>query len=254
MKALIIEDETVAAQALENLITEADPDIRIAAVLQSVSESVEWLSEHGMPELIFMDIHLADGSSFAIFDRIEITCPVIFTTAYDEYAIKAFKVNSVDYLLKPIDKNDLKRALDKLKLLRGPVTSPEIINSLIENLRSKPAVYRSSLLVSLRDKLIPVPVKEIAYFYIDNKTVRAYTFDKQSYALGDTMEELAKQLDPRNFFRANRQFIIKRSAVKDISAWFGSKLAVNMTVPVPEKIIVSRSNSRAFKEWITETE
>ncbi len=254
MKAIIIEDETVAAQALESIIAEVDPDIRIDAVLQTVSESVEWLSEHGMPDLVFMDIHLADGSSFAIFERIEITCPVIFTTAYDEYAVKAFKVNSVDYLLKPIDKNDLKRALDKLRLLRGTATPPEIINSLIDNLRRKPAVYKSSLLVSVKDKLIPVSVKDIAFFYIDNKTVKAFTFGQQSYVLGDSMEEIAKQLDPRRFFRANRQYIIQRNAVKDISAWFGSKLSVNLTVPAPEKVIVSRTNTRAFKDWITENE
>ncbi|MCD7900579.1 MAG: LytTR family DNA-binding domain-containing protein [Bacteroides sp.] len=255
MKAIIIEDEYLAAQALSNLVEEIAPDMEILAVLESIDESIEWFGSHPMPDLVFMDIHLADGSSFVIFEKINITCPIIFTTAYDEYDLKAFEVNSVDYLLKPINRKELERALTKLKRLAPQMdhrNQAELLNNLMLSLQHKPVPYKSSLLISVRDKLIPLQVKEIAFIFIDAKVVKTVTFSEKNYSLDITMEEIMRQLDPQQFFRANRQYIIARSAVKDMAVWFGNKLAVSLKVTTPEKVMISRNNVREFKEWVTQ--
>jgi len=254
MKAIIIEDEYLAAQALTQLVAEVAPEIQIDAVLQSTDESVEWFNSNPMPDLVFMDIHLADGSSFAIFDEINITCPIIFTTAYDEYALKAFQVNSIDYLLKPIERHELERAISKVKRLSpgiDPENQTKLMNRLLASL-DKPVTYKSSFLIPVKDKLIPLLVKDIAYIYIDTKMVKAVTYSGKSYALDMTMEEIMKQLHPDQFYRANRQYIVARSAVKDIAMWFGNKLALSLTVDTPDRIIVSRITAKEFKEWLTE--
>lgn len=255
MKAIIVEDEYLAAQALETLAREIEPQMEILTVLQSIDESVEWFHSHSMPDLIFMDIHLADGSSFAIFDEVNITCPIIFTTAYDEYALKAFEVNSVDYLLKPIGKPDMERAIGKFKRMamanHSATDQTQLINKLMTAIGRKPVPYKTSLLIAVKDKLIPLLVKDIAYIFIDTKVVKAVSFNNKSYVLDMTMEELTNQLDPICFYRANRQYIIARAAVKDISLWFGNKLAVNLSVNTPERIYISRTNVKDFKAWVT---
>lgn len=251
MKAIIIEDESVAAQALRSLVQELHPEMEMVAVLQTIEESVEWFEENPMPDLVFMDIHLADGSSFAIFEKVEITCPIIFTTAYDEYALKAFEVNSIDYLLKPINKADLERALNKFKsLTSGP--NKASLEGLLSQMGSLKKKYKTCFLLPERDKLIPLAVSNIAYIYIDTKTVKAIAMDGHTYYLNQTLDDIMAQLDPEVFFRANRQFIISRNAVKDMSIWFGNKLAVNLTVPVPEKIIISKARVGEFKTWFAE--
>ena len=251
MKALIIEDESIAAQALETLIKETSPETEIIAVLQTIEESVEWFEENPMPDLVFMDIHLADGSSFAVFEKVEITCPIIFTTAYDEYALKAFEVNSIDYLLKPINKTDLERAMNKYKSLTSPARKPSL-DGLLEEMGGLRKKFKTCFLIPERDKLIPLAVSNIAYIFIDTKTVKAVAMDGHIYYLNQTLDEIMAQLDPEQFFRANRQFIISRSAVKDMTVWFGNKLAINLTVPVPEKIIVSKARVGEFKNWFAE--
>ena len=180
MKALIIEDEVLAAQSLKKLITEVAPDSDIIGVLQSIEESIAWFNENPMPDLIFMDIHLADGSSFAIFEQVQITCPVIFTTAYDEYALKAFEVSSIDYLLKPINRNDLTRAMhkfntlvgEKFNTLVGEKFNNNAIETLLKHIGTKKS-YKTCFLVPERDKLIPLSATNIAYFYIEDKSVKA---------------------------------------------------------------------------------
>jgi Response regulator of the LytR/AlgR family len=254
MRAIIIEDEYLAAHALTRLVAEIAPEIKIEAVLQSTDESVEWFNANTMPDLVFMDIHLADGSSFAIFDDVNITCPIIFTTAYDEYALKAFEVNSIDYLLKPIESRQLERAISKVKRLypnNNPENQTELMNRLLASMQ-KPVTYKSSFLIPVKDKLIPLNVKEIAYFFIDTKVIKAVTYLGKSYSLDLTMEEIMKQLHPEQFYRANRQYIVGRSAVKDITMWFGNKIAVTLKVDTPERIIVSRINAKEFKEWLTD--
>ena len=251
MKALIIEDESIAAQALESLVKETSPETEVVAVLQTIEESVEWFEENPMPDLVFMDIHLADGSSFAIFDKIDITCPIIFTTAYDEYALKAFEVNSIDYLLKPINKADLERALNKYKTFTSN-DKKSSLEGLLAQMGGLKKKYKSCFLIPERDKLIPLATSNIAFVYIDTKTVKAIAMDGHTYYLNLTLDDIMAQLDPELFFRANRQFIISRNAVKDMSVWFGNKLAVNLSVPVPEKIIVSKARVGEFKSWFAE--
>ena len=254
MKAVIIEDESVAAQALQSLIQDINPEMEVGTVLQTIEESVEWFGENPMPDLVFMDIHLADGSSFAIFDKVDITCPIIFTTAYDEYALKAFEVNSIDYLLKPINKADLERALNKYQHLTAASSDQgkASLEGLLAQMGGAKKKYKTCFLLPERDKLIPLAVSNIAYVYIDTKTVKAIAMDGHTYYLNQTLDDIMAQLDPEQFFRANRQFIISRNAVKDLSVWFGNKLAVNLNVPVPEKIIVSKARVGEFKTWFAE--
>ena len=248
MRAVIIEDESLAAQALQKLISEVNPETEIIAMLESIEDSVDWLGTHPIPDVLFMDIHLADGSSFAIFEQVEVTCPIIFTTAYDEYALKAFEVNSIDYLLKPINKDDLQRALNKYKALTAPIDNKEHIDALMTQFGGKKK-YKSCFLIPERDKLIPLATNNIACIFIDLKTVKAISLDKHTYYMSQTLDELMNQLDPEVFFRANRQFIVSRHAIKDISIWFGNKLSLNLNVDVPEKIIVSKARVSEFKNW-----
>jgi len=253
MKAIIIEDEIVAAQALKTLIRETDSDIQVIAVLQSIDESVEWFQTGPLPDLVFMDIHLADGSAFTIFEKVNISCPIIFTTAYDEYALKAFEVNSIDYLLKPINKQDLKRAIDKYKNYSfHSDNNTDLINKLLKNLKQDTPSYKSYFLVPEKDKLIPLATHDIAYIGIDAKMVKAVTFDNRTYYMDLVLDDLTRQLDPSLFFRANRQYIIAHKAVKDVSLWFGNKLSVNLTVPAPERIFVSKARVGEFKRWFVE--
>ncbi len=252
MRALIIEDEPVAAQSLQKLVGEVSPATEVTAVLQSIEESIAWLDENPMPDLIFMDIHLADGSAFAIFDKVQITCPIIFTTAYDEYALKAFEVSSIDYLLKPINRNDLERAMNKYNNLVGEKQyDVEALKQVVQTIGTNRR-YKTCFLVPLRDKLVPLPTANIAYIYIDTKTVKAVTLDGLSHYMSQTLDDIMNQLHPDDFFRANRQYIISRKAVKDMTLWFGNKLSINLTVEVPEKIIVSKARVSEFKTWLSE--
>ena len=251
MKALIIEDEVLAAQSLQKLITEVAPDTEIIGVLQSIEESVAWFDENPMPDLVFMDIHLADGSSFAIFERTQITCPIIFTTAYDEYALKAFEVSSIDYLLKPINRNDLTRAMNKFNTLVGEkANNNNAIETLLQQIGMKKN-YKSCFLVPQRDKLIPLATSNIAYIYIEDKSVKTIALDEHVYYMSQTLDEIMNQLNPDDFFRANRQFIVSRKAIKDITVWFGNKLSLNLSVKVPEKIIISKAKVSEFKNWFS---
>ena len=251
MKAVIVEDEIFAAQALQTLIHEVDASIEVLCILPSIDESVEWFRSHSVPDLVFMDIHLADGSSFAIFEEVKISCPVVFTTAYDEYALKAFQVNSIDYLLKPINRKDLERAIGKYKnRIAVPGNSADLINNLIASIKKTERTYKSYFLVPEKDKLVPLATADIACIFIDVKMVKAVTFANKNYYLDQSLDELAEQLNPYDFFRANRQYIIARKAVKDLSKWFGSKMTVNLSVSVPEKIVVSKLKVSEIKQWM----
>ena len=252
MKAVIIEDEAVASQKLERMLSQVASDIQVIARLQSVEESIEWFSLNAAPDVVFMDIHLADGSAFSIFDKVQISCPVVFTTAYDEYALKAFEVNSIDYLLKPINQKYLERAVLKLRSLTTTKTdNTEMISSVLAAFRQTKMVYKSNFLIPHKDKFIPLAIDRIACFYTENKMVKIITDDHQVFNMDSSLEELYTQLDPSQFFRANRQFIVSHKAIKDISVWFGSKVSINLFVTVPEKIIVSKARVAEFKTWFT---
>ena len=247
MKALLIEDELTALKHLQQVLKEAD-DITVVGTTDSISETLEWLENNPVPDIIFMDIHLADGLAFEIFGRADISCPVIFTTAYDEYALKAFKVNSVDYLLKPVELQDVRNALRKIKTIAKNSYEKEL-SSLVNTFMSQ-AKYKNSFLVPVKgDKLVPVQASEIACFLIDTGTVKALTLDSRTYRFDYTLDDLMDILDPAIFYRANRQFIISRYAVKDIDLWFNSRLSINLKVPVSEKILISKARIGEFKKW-----
>jgi two-component system response regulator LytT len=249
MNAVIVEDEIVAAQNLERLLISIDENIHITTVLQSVDQSIEWFSTHPMPDVVFMDIHLADGDSFSIFKRVDVDCPIIFTTAYDQYALKAFEVNSIDYLLKPISKNSLQKAINKLHTLSGNRNNVAIIHQLLSSINQNDNAYKKSFLIPFKDKLIPVSSDEIAFVYAENKKAVISCFNKQEYTMDTSLDDFLSQLDPDLFFRANRQFIIAHKAVSHLTVWFDGKLAIHLLVDTPEKIIVSRARSAEFKNW-----
>jgi two-component system LytT family response regulator len=250
MKAIIVEDEMLAARNLQSILSKLGT-VQVVAVLDSITETVEWFSYNPQPDLMFLDIHLADGSAFEIFDRTEIRCPVIFTTAYDEYALKAFKVNSIDYLLKPIDTLAVERALKKLQGLTVTDNMQDAVNKLMASFRATSAFKTHFLVPAKGDKLIPVQAIDIAFFYIDNGLVKAVAFDEKSFRFEHTLDELAEMLDPHVFFRANRQFIISRKAIKDIDLWFNNRLSVNLKIPAPEKILISKARIAEFKNWFS---
>jgi two-component system LytT family response regulator len=254
MKAVIVEDEIIAAQNLQRLIAQVNSSIEIIAVLESIEDSVEWFSLNPNPDLVFMDIHLSDGASFSIFEKVKIHAPIIFTTAYDEYALKAFEVNSIDYLLKPINIKDLERAINKFSqfssaALTNSTSKEDVIANMLAMMQKGREVYKSFFLIPHKDKFIPLSVNDIAYIYSENKIAQMVTFDKRTFYESSSLDEIHRQIDHARFFRANRQFIISHKAVKDISVWFDSKLSVNLTVEIKEKIIVSRVKASEFKDW-----
>lgn len=248
MRALIVEDENLAARHLQHVIGNVG-GIDVIGVTESITETIEWFNKNPQPDIIFMDIHLADGSAFEIFKHITITCPIIFTTAYDEYALKAFKVNSIDYLLKPVDAASVQGAIRKLEVISARSSSQDDLKKFIDSFTKK-LTYKTHFLVpSKGDKLIPVQTEEIAFTYIDAGIVKAVKFDEKSFRFEYTLDELAVLLDPKDFFRANRQYIISRKAIKDIDLWFNSRLSVNLRVNTPEKILISKARIPEFKRW-----
>lgn len=247
MKVLIVEDETAAYENLVDILFEIDPAVEVMGNTESISQTVKWLNSNPAPDLILMDIHLSDGSAFSIFDAMEVEIPIIFTTAYDEYAIDAFKVNSVDYLLKPIKSEELKRSLQKLSKWTR-VEMVEYISRLAQ-LSPKPR-YRDKLLIPVNDKLLPVDLKDIACFYTTDKSTRIYLQNGISYPYSKTLEQISASLDPVDFIRANKQFIISRHSVKNITIWFDSRLLVTLGIDVPERIYISKNKAAEFKAWL----
>lgn len=223
--------------------------MEVIEALDSVADAIDWFTTHPMPELVFMDIHLADGSAFEIFEYMDITCPVIFTTAYDEYALRAFKVNSIDYLLKPIGEEDMRAALAKLKHLHATRSDEPDFLKLIRTLKREES-YKTHFLVPAKgDKLLPLAVETISFFYIAEGIVKAVVAEGKEYVLTQTLDELMECLNPKLFFRANRQYLISRESVKDIDLWFNNRLAVNLHTTTQEKIVVSKARVGEFKEW-----
>ncbi len=248
MRILIVEDETSAYENLADMLVAMDPTIEIMGNTESIRQTVRWLQANPRPDLIFMDIHLSDGSAFAIFNQMEVEVPIIFTTAYDQYAIDAFKVNSIDYILKPIKPEELKRALDKFNRWN----QQDVIRYLSQLTRlSDTPRYKDKLLISVRDKLLPINVSEIACFYTSDKNTYVYLRTGKSYPYAKTLEQIISSLSPVDFIRANKQFIISRDSVKDITIWFDSRLLVTLNVEVPERIYISKNKASEFKSWIS---
>ncbi len=247
MRILIVEDETAAYENLVDILTEIDPAIQVAGYTESISQTVQWLQTNPVPDLILMDIHLSDGSAFSIFKSITLETPVIFTTAYDEYAIDAFKVNSIDYLLKPIKVDELRQALEKFRKL----TRQDVLQYLSQLINLQPAIkYSDKLLIPLIDKLLPVGIHEISCFYTTDKNTRVYLKNGQYHPYCKTLEQIAATLNPADFIRANKQFIIARDSVKNITIWFDSRLLITLDIDPPERIYISKNKAAEFKAWI----
>jgi len=248
MNVLIIEDEPLAAQALAALLIRHRPAAHVLAALGSVEEAVEWLREQPAPDLLFCDIHLSDGNSFDIFRQVAVGAPVIFTTAYDAYAIQAFQVNSVDYLLKPLQAAEVERALQKYEALH-PATLPAAVANVQRLVQTTP---RSRFLVKAGQALKAVPVDEVAYFLAEEGVVFLVTHPGKRFIIPDTLDQLEGQLDTHNFFRINRQFILSIGAVQEIRPYFKGRLVLQVAPPVAgeEVLVVSAGRAPAFKHWL----
>lgn len=252
MKILIVEDEILLAKELRKMLSSIEPSAEICGTTQSVEETVQWLKQNDQPDLVMMDIELADGQSFDIFKQVQLESPVIFTTAYDEFAIKAFKVNSIDYLLKPIKESELRVAIEKFKKTKQhqPISMLELLKK-IEQLGNQPG-YRSRFLIKQGQKMVSIDISEVAYFYSENKCTFMRTNQNQKYIIDLTLDELEKELAPQQFFRANRQYILSEKSIVSIHSWFNQKLKVEVNPPTEEHIIISRDKANAFKAWMGE--
>ena len=244
MKVVIIEDEKPAARLLKRKVENLNCEV--IAVLSSVTESIEWFLQNEHPDLVLVDIQLSDGLSFEIFEQVEIKSSVIFTTAYDEYALKAFKLNSIDYLLKPIDETELKTAIEKfLSLQNKTVFNQQSLNTIYSSNFKKRFVVKTGNIIKIID------VNDIECFYSAFKSSFLTTIENRSFSLDDSMETIEKEVDKESFFRVNRQFIINLKAIKEISVYSNSRLKISLNNYKEEEIIVSREKVQAFKEWIS---
>jgi len=254
MKVLIIEDEELAAKRLSQMLRKEVPEIEIHGPIDTVKNAISHLRDARDYDLIFLDIQLADGRSFSIFEQVRIQTPVIFTTAYDEFAVKAFELNSVDYLLKPIQQIKLKASLEKFRKLREMFSrdsSNQFLNELMSTLRSQPvAIYQNRFLVSKGDSMIPVNVNEIAYFFAEDKVVFLVRNDGTRFIIPYSLEDLETKLDPATFFRVNRQYIVSVPSIRKVHHHFNYKLKIELTPLAEEDVIVSKSRTNEFKAWM----
>lgn len=250
MKVLIIEDEAPAFRRLEKILLEVEPSTEILEVLDSVEDSVKWLRNHEAPDLIMMDIQISDGISFQIFDEIKVESPVIFTTAFDEYLLRAFKVNSIDYLLKPIKKEDLGHALDKFKSLTGEKEQGVDLSQLLKQISLTETTYKSRFLVKQGDKMLAIKTEDIVCFQSKHGVVHIVTKHGQKYLTDFTLEDLTNQLDPKHFYRANRQHLINADYVSVVHKHFKGKLLVEMNHFTEDQILVSSEKATSFKAWL----
>jgi DNA-binding LytR/AlgR family response regulator len=253
MKILIIEDEPFARTELIRLITATGRVFTLLDQIDSIQDSVKWLKTHPQPDLIFLDIQLSDGLSFDIFRQVSVSSPVIFTTAYDEYAIKAFQVNSIDYLLKPVRPESLESALRKLDNLRTVLRpeKPWLEDARMENLlRMMNREYKTRILLKTGDQIRSVEMDEVAYFYAEDDVVFAMLKNKSRSIVDYTLNQLEAELDPKNFYRLTRGCIARITAVKKVSKYFNSRLIVELDPPMEEKLLVSRVNVPEFLKWL----
>lgn len=250
MKVIIIEDEALASQRLKKMILDYDPEIEVIAELESVGESVKWFNKNPDPDLIFLDIHLEDDLSFAIFEKVNINCPIIFTTAFDEYAIKAFKLKSIDYLLKPIVQDELNRALKKYKDLTVGSGFSSDINSLYQLMAQKTQSYRERFSVSFGQKIKTFTVDEIAYFLTVDGSTSAYLFDKKSYPVDQSLDKLTQELNPAGFYRINRQFLISIHSIVNVHVFPKSRLKLEIKPDPGMEVFVSIDKVTSFKDWL----
>lgn len=254
MKVLIVEDEDLAVKKLQKTLKSVEPDAEIVGITDSIMGTVAWLQQNEKPELILMDIELADGQSFEIFNLTEVKCPVIFTTSYDEFALKAFKVNSIDYLLKPVQKEDLEKSLQKFRSLTSGqqqndgVNMEEIIKQLQQKLQ--PKEFRKRFLVKNGQKLVSIEVGDIRYFFSDGRLNFFKTADNKKFVVDYTMDELEAMLEPEIFFRISRSFYVSIGSIEKIDDYFGNRLILQLRPSVDKEALVSRERVSDFKKWM----
>lgn len=251
MNVLIIEDEPQAAKRIETLVMELLPDARVLDKIDSVKKSVHWFKSNPTPDIALMDIQLADGTSFQIFEQCEVKCPVIFTTAYDEYALKAFKVNSIDYILKPVDKNDLQIALKKLQKLTGSSDDTRkllaSIGDVVQKLSKK---HKERFVIKVGEHLRTIEVKDILYFYSQDKATFCHTHENRNHILDFTLEQLEDMIDPSVYFRVNRKYFVRAEAIQDIISYSNSRLKLVLKNSQDNDVIVARERVQDFKQWL----
>lgn len=255
MHILIVEDESLAVDRLKKLLLQLESQGQIMAITDSVEATVEWLSSHPSPDLILMDIELADGQCFEIFNRVQVSSPIIFTTSYDEYAIRAFKMNSIDYLLKPIKGEELKASLHKLhtfKQVMGQTSQPFLsqIEQLIRQLSAAPQPYRNRFLVKCGSRYLSVETNEIAYFYYQDRLTFLKTWKKEEFIVDFSLDDLEQMLPPENFFRANRQYILHIRSISLIQDYFNHKLKLTIQPATRGEVLISRERASEFKTWM----
>lgn len=256
MNIFIVEDEDLAVKKLTKTLLSLGDDLSIVGNADSISTAVEWLQTNEIPDLILMDIELADGQSFEIFNLTEVKSPVIFTTSYDEYALKAFKVNSVDYLLKPIQKDELEAAIKKFRNIKQMYAENKgedsqitaLVKSLQQTFQQKE--YRKRFLVKQLQKLVSIDVKDIAYFFSDDRLSFFKTADDKKYVLDYTIDEIEDMLDPEQFFRINRAFLVSIKSIDQIHDYFGNRLKLNLRPNIDKEALVSREKVSEFKSWM----
>jgi two-component system, LytTR family, response regulator len=253
IKVLIIEDEIKTARELQKNIETSPFGASVVNIVQSIKGAVKWLNENDAPDLIFSDIQLADGLSFEIFDQVEIKSPIIFCTAHNEYAIEAFKTASIDYLLKPIDEIKLTQSLEKyhqMKTMMGATSSETIKTNLQQVVAQFQSTYKATLLVHYQEKIIPLKITQIAYIHYELGNVYIVTFEQKKYYMNQTLDEFEAMLNPEVFFRANRQFIINKNIINIIENYFSRRLLLQLNIPTPEPIIVSKTKAPQLLKWI----
>ncbi len=253
MKALIIEDEYPAAERLEKLIRRLDPRVEIAGVLESVESAKRWFATGQPVDLIFSDIQLSDGLRFQIFEAFPAHSPIVFTTSYDEYAIRAFRVKSIDYLLKPIKLPELALAIKKYETLKQDFSPPAYtkkVESLLDSLEMSRRSHKTRFLVKNGEQLIPIGQEQVAYFYTANELACLVGRDGRQYLIDYTLEELELSVNPVHFFRINRQFIVQVAAIQKIHSYFNGKLKVELRPEATQEVVVSREKAPAFKAWL----
>jgi DNA-binding LytR/AlgR family response regulator len=254
MRVLIIEDEDPAAKRLQKMLKEIEPGIDVLNHIVSVSSAIKWFSENGSPDLVISDIQLSDGLSFEIFKKVDLTCPIIFTTAYDQYAIEAFKVNSIDYILKPIKKEELANAVSKFKKLANTNTpaAPVIdINKLLQSLSPAGATeYKKRFVVRYGEHIKTIDIEEVVYFYTEDKVTFLCTKDARRFVIDYNLDSLDSTLDPKTFFRINRQYIISIHSIAEMFSYTKSRVLIKLNPPAKHETIVSTERSGAFKQWL----
>lgn len=250
MNIIIIEDEELAAKRLESMIKSYDEKINVVAKLESVEDAVNWFNENPQPDLVFLDIHLEDDLSFSIFEKLKVTSPIIFTTAYDEYAIKAFKLKSIDYLLKPINQEELYSAINKYKQWNTNDNAKIDLSSLYEMIVKKEPEYKTRFSVTVGQKIKTVGIDEVAYFYSEDSITFLTTHDNHNYTIDYSLDQLVEMVNPIDFFRINRQFLVKLKAINQIHVFPKSKLKLELTPATDKEIFVSVEKVTKFKNWL----